>query len=96
MLVSEWFPRSNMLATSRVCTTASGEKIKWRGTQQLSCISPDTGLQLVTYDRVRHRPFRRWESTLNVSPSAMGIIDDLIVTWVIAEKKARERRRAGR
>ncbi|CAE7194422.1 unnamed protein product [Rhizoctonia solani] len=90
MLVSQWLPRSNMLATSRMCTTGSGEKIKWRGTQHLNCIALDTGVQLVTYDRVRYHPFRRWESTLNVSPSAMGIIDELI-----AEKKARERRRAG-
>ncbi|CAE6528249.1 unnamed protein product [Rhizoctonia solani] len=67
-----------MLATSRMCTTGSGEKIKWRGTQHLNCIALDTGVQLVTYDRVRYHPFRRWESTLNVSPSAMGIIDELI------------------
>ncbi|CAE6507962.1 unnamed protein product [Rhizoctonia solani] len=76
MLVSEWFPRSNMLAT--ICTTASGEKVKWRGTQQLNCIALETGVQLVTYERVRYHRFRRWESTLNVSPSAMGMIDELI------------------
>ncbi|CAE6496875.1 unnamed protein product [Rhizoctonia solani] len=95
-LVGEWFPRSNMLSTSRIYTNASGEKIKWRGTQVLSCMGEDTGLHLVTYDRVPYHPFRRWQSSLNISSNGMAMLDELVVTWVIAEKKARDRRRAGR
>ncbi|CAE7215256.1 unnamed protein product [Rhizoctonia solani] len=92
--IDEVFPRSGTLSMSRVWTTANGEQLKWKDGAKLYCVSVETGLNLATYDRTYFSLFRDKKSTLDISASAAHLKDDLVVTWVIAEKKARNRRRS--
>ncbi|CAE6505781.1 unnamed protein product [Rhizoctonia solani] len=92
--IDEVFPRSGTLSMSRVWTTANGEQLKWKDSAKLYCVSVETGLNLATYDRTYFSLFRDKKSTLDISADAAHLIDDLVVTWVITEKKARNRRRS--
>ncbi|CUA74369.1 hypothetical protein RSOLAG22IIIB_11157 [Rhizoctonia solani] len=111
--INEIFPRSRRLSLSRIYTTPSGEKFKWkdkarlyvrnsglsRAVSQLRlylCVSVDTGLNLATYERVHFRYFRDKKSTLDITSAGAHLADALVVTWAIAEKKARDRRRSRR
>ncbi|KAB5591470.1 hypothetical protein CTheo_5074 [Ceratobasidium theobromae] len=95
--INEVFPRSKKLSTSRVYTMPSGEQFKWKDTSKLYCVSVDTGLNLATYYRTLFHALRSKKSTLDILHGAdTRLTDALVVTWVIAEKKARERRRARR
>ncbi|CAE6452730.1 unnamed protein product [Rhizoctonia solani] len=92
--IDEVFPRSGALSTSRIWTTSNGEQFKWKDSAKLYCVSMESGLNLATYDRTYFSLFRDKKSTLDISANASHLTDDLIVTWVIAEKKARNRRRS--
>ncbi|CAE6420259.1 unnamed protein product [Rhizoctonia solani] len=94
--ISEIFPRSRTLSTSRVYTTPSGEQFKWKDRAKLYCVSVDTGLNLAMYERTLFYLFRSKKSTLDISSSGAHLTDALVVTWAIAEKKARDRRRSRR
>ncbi|CAE6493543.1 unnamed protein product [Rhizoctonia solani] len=94
--IKEIFPRSTALSTSRVYTIPSGEKFKWKNSSKLYCVSVDTGLNLATYDRTLFYLVRSKKSTLDITSSGAHFTDDLVVTWAIAEKKARDRRRSRR
>ncbi|CUA68541.1 hypothetical protein RSOLAG22IIIB_03579 [Rhizoctonia solani] len=92
--IDEVFPRSGALSMSRVWTTTTGEQLKWKDSVKLYCFSVETGLNLATYDRTYFSLFRDKKSTLDISADGTHLTDDLIITWVIAEKKARNRRRS--
>ncbi|KAG8687524.1 hypothetical protein FRC11_007082 [Ceratobasidium sp. 423] len=93
--INEVFPRSKQLST--IYTMPNGEKFKWKDTLKLYCVSVDTGLNLATYYRTSLYMVRSKKSTLDVLHGAdPEKTDALVVTWVIAEKKARDRRRARR
>ncbi|KAJ1307832.1 hypothetical protein OPQ81_001914 [Rhizoctonia solani] len=92
--IDEVFPRSGTLSMSRIWTTSNGEQFKWKDSAKLYCVSVGSGLNLATYDRTYFSLFRDKKSTLDISADAMHLTDDLVVTWVIAEKKARNRRRS--
>ncbi|KAH7337497.1 hypothetical protein B0J17DRAFT_663217 [Rhizoctonia solani] len=94
--IKEIFPRARRLATSRIYTTPSGEQIKWKDKMKLYCVSVDTGLNLATYDRIHFRYFRDKKSVLDIASAGTHLTDALVVTWAIAEKKARDRRRSRR
>ncbi|CAE6506857.1 unnamed protein product [Rhizoctonia solani] len=95
--IKEVFPRCKQLSTSRIYTMSNGERFKWKDTSKLYCVSVDTGLNLATYYRTSLYLIRDKKSTLDVLHGADSEkTDALIVTWVIAEKKARDRRRARR
>ncbi|CUA73463.1 hypothetical protein RSOLAG22IIIB_10819 [Rhizoctonia solani] len=94
--IDEIFPRSRRLSVSRIYTTPSGEKFKWKDKARLYCVSVDTGLNLATYERVHFRYFRDKKSTLDITSAGAHVADALVVTWAIAEKKARDRRRSRR
>ncbi|CCO32788.1 hypothetical protein BN14_06851 [Rhizoctonia solani AG-1 IB] len=87
---------SHALSTSRVYTTPGGEQFKWKDSKRLYCVSVNTGLNLATYDRTYFYLIRSKKSTLDISSSGAHLADDLVVTWAIAEGKARERRRSRR
>ncbi|CAE6410916.1 unnamed protein product [Rhizoctonia solani] len=86
----------NALCRSRIYTTPGGEKFKWKDKARLYCVSVDTGLNLATYERVHFRYFRDKKSTLDITSAGAHLADALVVTWAIAEKKARDRRRSRR
>ncbi|CAE6528005.1 unnamed protein product [Rhizoctonia solani] len=92
--IDEVFPRSGALSVTRVWTTSNGEQFKWKDSMKLYCVSAESGLNLATYDRTYFSLFRDKKSTLDISANGIQLIDDLVVTWVIAEKKARNRRRS--
>ncbi|CAE6473598.1 unnamed protein product [Rhizoctonia solani] len=95
--INEVFPRSKQLSTSRVYTMPNGESFKWKDTSKLYCVSVDTGLNLATYYRTSLHLVRSKKSTLDILHDAdVEKTDTLVVTWAIAEKKARDRRRARR
>ncbi|CAE6435938.1 unnamed protein product [Rhizoctonia solani] len=81
---------------SRIYTTSSGEQFKWKDKARLYCVSVDTGLNLATYDRVHFRYFRDKKSVLEIATAGVHLTDTLVVTWALAEKKARDRRRSRR
>ncbi|KDN48632.1 hypothetical protein RSAG8_02619, partial [Rhizoctonia solani AG-8 WAC10335] len=93
--IKEAFPRSKLLSTARTYTTLSGERFRWKGTNKLCCVSLETRGTLAIYERTILSRVRRKPYILNISPNADYLIEVLIVTWVIAEKKARSRRRTG-
>ncbi|CAE6505654.1 unnamed protein product [Rhizoctonia solani] len=80
---------------SRTYTTLSGERFKWKGSNKLYCVSIETHGTLAMYERAIFSRIRRKPYVLSISPNADYLIEVLIVTWVIAEKKARSRRRTG-
>ncbi|CAE6442702.1 unnamed protein product [Rhizoctonia solani] len=98
--LNDVFPKSSILSdliilrmknlSSRVFTTASGEKLKWKYKSKLECVSPDSGLPLATYNYKILGGIRNKKSTLEISPNARHLIDIIVVTWVIYEKKARD------
>ncbi|CAE7182659.1 unnamed protein product [Rhizoctonia solani] len=92
--IGEIFPRSRTFSVSRIYTMPSGEKFKWKDKARLYCVSVDTGLNLATYDRVHFRYIRDKKSTLDITSAGSQFTDALVVTWAIAEKKARDRRRS--
>ncbi|KAH7330635.1 hypothetical protein B0J17DRAFT_678911 [Rhizoctonia solani] len=95
--IDEVFPRSKQLSTSRIYTMPNGERLKWKDTSKLYCVSVDSGLNLATYYRTSLYMIRSRKSTLDILHNAdPEKTDTLVVTWVIAEKKARNRRRARR
>ncbi|KAG8683005.1 hypothetical protein FRC08_014586, partial [Ceratobasidium sp. 394] len=49
--IKEILPRSKRFSTSRVYTSADGQKFKWKDSRKLYCVSIDTGLHLATYYR---------------------------------------------
>ncbi|KAG9126336.1 hypothetical protein FRC07_003857 [Ceratobasidium sp. 392] len=89
-------PRPKAMSTSRVYTTADGQKFKWKDSKKLYCVSEDTGLNLATYYRNSLYLLSSKKSTLDISSTGAPFADILVVTWVIMEKKARDRRRARR
>ncbi|CAE6409034.1 unnamed protein product [Rhizoctonia solani] len=93
--VKEAFPKMKLLSTSRTYTTLSGERFKWKGTNKLRCISVETHNTLAMYERAIFSRTRKKPHVLSISSNADYLIEVLIVTWVIAEKKARNRRRTG-
>ncbi|ELU41024.1 hypothetical protein AG1IA_04958 [Rhizoctonia solani AG-1 IA] len=93
--VKEVFPKMKLLSTSRTYTTLSGERFKWKGTNKLRCISVETHSTLAIYERTIFSRVRKKPHVLNILPNADYLTEVLIVTWVIAEKKARSRRRTG-
>ncbi|KDN46387.1 hypothetical protein RSAG8_04331, partial [Rhizoctonia solani AG-8 WAC10335] len=93
--LSNVFPKAGMLSNSRVFTTASGERLKWKDKSKLSCVSDDTGKPLATYNRKSFAALRSKKSTLDISSNGTHFTDILVVTWVLAEKKAQDRRRSG-
>ncbi|CAE6417700.1 unnamed protein product [Rhizoctonia solani] len=93
--VKEAFPRIKLLSPARTYTTLSGERFKWKGTNKLSCVSVETRGTLAIYERAIFSRVRKKPHVLNISPNADYLVEVLIVTWVIAEKKARSRRRTG-
>ncbi|KAH7341462.1 hypothetical protein B0J17DRAFT_646634 [Rhizoctonia solani] len=93
--VKESFPRIKLLSTARTYTTLSGERFKWKGTNKLRCVSVETRGTLAIYERAIFSRVRKKPHVLNISPDADYLVEFLIVTWVIAEKKARSRRRTG-
>ncbi|KAJ1310720.1 hypothetical protein OPQ81_009243 [Rhizoctonia solani] len=95
--INEVFPRSKQMSTSRVYTMPNGEKFKWKDSSKLYCVSVNSGLNLATYYRTSFYLIRSKKSTLDVLHNTDAeTTDALVVTWVIAEKKARDRRRARR
>ncbi|CAE7182664.1 unnamed protein product [Rhizoctonia solani] len=94
--ISEIFPRPKALSTSRVYTAPSGEQFKWKSSTKLYCVSADTRLNLATYDRTHFYLVRSKKSTLDITSDGAHLTDALVVTWAIAEKKARDRRRSRR
>ncbi|CAE6440023.1 unnamed protein product, partial [Rhizoctonia solani] len=91
--LSEVFPRSGALSSSRVFTTANGERLKWKDKSKLKCVSADGGL-LAEYNPKHFAAIGGKISALEISPNATHLTDILVVTWVIAEKKAQENRSA--
>ncbi|KAF8599232.1 hypothetical protein BDV93DRAFT_511791 [Ceratobasidium sp. AG-I] len=98
--VQDVFPRSKAISTSRVYTTAEGLKFKWKGTEKLYCVSEETDLNLATYDRYYFAALRgKVRQNFPLRHHNFGVSNGSyfnVVTWVIAEKKARDRRRARR
>ncbi|CAE6440120.1 unnamed protein product [Rhizoctonia solani] len=95
--INEVFPRSKQMSTSRIYTMPNGERFKWKDTSKLYCVSVDSGLNLATYYRTSLYLIRNKKSTLDILHNADSEkTDALVVTWVIAENKARDRRRARR
>ncbi|CAE6472599.1 unnamed protein product [Rhizoctonia solani] len=92
--LNDVFPRAGKLSSSRIFTTADGERLKWKYKSKLKCVSPDSGHSLATYDYKLFAGIRNKKSTLNISPDATHLTDILVVTWVIAEKKAQDERSA--
>ncbi|QRV76842.1 hypothetical protein RhiJN_19687 [Ceratobasidium sp. AG-Ba] len=90
------FPRTKALSLSRIYTSDTGHKFKWKAGSKLYCISEETGLNLATYYRNPFYLITAKKSTLDISASGAPFADELILTWVIMEKKARDRRRAAR
>ncbi|KAL5634649.1 hypothetical protein ACGC1H_002628 [Rhizoctonia solani] len=80
---------------SRTYTTLGGERFKWKGTNKLYCVSIETHGTLAMYERAIFSRVRRKPYVLIISPNADYLIEVLIITWVIAEKKARRRRTGG-
>ncbi|CEL55717.1 hypothetical protein RSOLAG1IB_01729 [Rhizoctonia solani AG-1 IB] len=93
--VKEAFPKMKLLSTSRTYTTLNGERFKWKGTNKLCCISVETHNTLAMYERAIFSRVRKKPHVLTISPIADYLVEVLIVTWVIAERKARSRRRSG-
>ncbi|KAH7330713.1 hypothetical protein B0J17DRAFT_162307 [Rhizoctonia solani] len=91
--LSDVFPGDGNLSTSRLFTTASGEKLKWIDKSKLQCVPVDSDIPFATYDYKHFASIRGKKSTLDISPNASHLTDVLVVTWVIAEKKAQEARR---
>ncbi|KAG9104696.1 hypothetical protein FRC06_000083 [Ceratobasidium sp. 370] len=94
--IKEVLPRPRVFSTSRVYTCADGQQFKWKDSKKLYCVSEDTGLNLATYYRNPFYLLSSRKSTLDISSSGTPFADILVVTWVIMEKKARDRRRAAR
>ncbi|CAE6402117.1 unnamed protein product [Rhizoctonia solani] len=94
--IKEIFPRARKFSMSRIYTTSTGEQFKWKDKGKLYCVSVDTGLNFAVYDRTHLRYFRSKKSTLEITSSGAPMSDALIITWAIAEKKARDRRRSRR
>ncbi|KAG9104697.1 hypothetical protein FRC06_000084 [Ceratobasidium sp. 370] len=94
--IKEILPRSKRFSTSRVYTSADGQKFKWKDGRTLHCVSIDTGLHLATYYRNPFYLVSSKKSTLDISSNGTLFTDILVVTWVIVEKKARDRRRSAR
>ncbi|CAE6439029.1 unnamed protein product [Rhizoctonia solani] len=96
MFIKEIFPRTGRFSTSRIHTAQTGEKLKWKDKGKLYCVSADSGLNLAVYDRTHLHHFRSKKSTLEITASGSHLADALIITWAIAENKARHRRRSRR
>ena len=95
--IKEAFPRSQRLSTSRIWTMPNGVKFKWKDSSKLYCVSVDTDLNMATYYRTTFYVFSSKPSTLDIAAGAdTELTDALVLTWAIAENKARERRRARR
>ncbi|EUC65582.1 ATP11, putative [Rhizoctonia solani AG-3 Rhs1AP] len=92
--LNDVFPRTGKLSSFRVFTTADGERLKWKYKSTLQCVSADSGLPLATYNHKLFAGIRNKKSTLDISPNAAHLTDILVVTWVIAEKKAQDERSA--
>ncbi|KAF8599227.1 hypothetical protein BDV93DRAFT_609352 [Ceratobasidium sp. AG-I] len=90
------FPKSQMLSHSRVYTTPEGRAFKWKNGRELYCVATDSGLNLATYYRTRFAMFRSKKSTLDIADAAVDIMDTLVVTWIVMEKFAMDRRREAR
>ncbi|KAG8697584.1 hypothetical protein FRC09_007761 [Ceratobasidium sp. 395] len=86
------FPKSRALSKSRTYTTQSGVSFKWKHGGELYCVSTETGLNIATYYRIRYAAFRDKKSTLDISEANEGLMDALVVTWVIMEKLEKDRR----
>ncbi|KAG9126335.1 hypothetical protein FRC07_003856 [Ceratobasidium sp. 392] len=91
--IKEIMPKPKMLSTSRVYTAADGQKFKWKDSKKLYV---NTGFHLATYYRNSFYLLNSRKSTLDISSTGAPFADVLVVTWVVAEKKARDRRRAAR
>ncbi|KAG8708876.1 hypothetical protein FRC08_018660 [Ceratobasidium sp. 394] len=94
--IKEVFPKPKAFSSSRIYTTADGQQLKWKSSRKLYCVVPDTGLNIATYYRNGFYLFSSEKSTLDIAPAGLPLADILVVTWVIAEKKARDRRRSRR
>ncbi|KAF8594641.1 hypothetical protein BDV93DRAFT_549157, partial [Ceratobasidium sp. AG-I] len=92
----EVFPRASKWTTSRIYTTSDGRRLKWKDEAKLYCVNPDTGINLATYYYTAFWGFRKKKSTLDIASDVSDLSDIIVVTWVIAENRARDRRRAQR
>ncbi|CAE6440026.1 unnamed protein product [Rhizoctonia solani] len=90
--LSDVFPKSGILSNSRVFTTASGERLKWKCDSKRECVSADSGLPLATFKSRLFGSIGGKKSTLEISPNATHLLDILVVTWVIIEKKREDRK----
>ncbi|KAG8678785.1 hypothetical protein FRC08_017514, partial [Ceratobasidium sp. 394] len=91
--IKDLFPKSGTFSTSRIYTTRDGRSFKWKGGRELYCVSADSKINLATYDRVMFAPFRSKKSALYINNIGMELMDALVVTWVIMENYARDRRK---
>ncbi|CAE6457372.1 unnamed protein product [Rhizoctonia solani] len=90
--VSDVFPSAGKLSSSRIFTTADGEGLKWKDRSKLYCVSTNDGSSVATYNhRKLSSAFSGKKATLDISPNATHLADILVVTWVIAAKKAQDR-----
>ncbi|KAG9089864.1 hypothetical protein FRC07_012240, partial [Ceratobasidium sp. 392] len=87
--------KPSLMSTSRVYTNIDGQKLRWKDGNKLYCISEDTGLNLATYYENPFCLLSGKKSTLDISSSGAPFADVLVVTWVVMEKKVRERRAGG-
>ncbi|KAG8737233.1 hypothetical protein FRC12_017223 [Ceratobasidium sp. 428] len=93
-LLDNVFPKSHILSRSRTYTTREGVSFKWKiGSGEFYCVAPDSGMSMASFDRVSFAPLRTKKSSLHINDLALGLIDELVVTWVIMEKLSSDRRK---
>ncbi|KAG8768897.1 hypothetical protein FRC12_005285 [Ceratobasidium sp. 428] len=77
--LKELFPKSrHVLSKSRIYTTQSGVRFKWKHGGKLYCISTETGLNLATYYRVHFAYLWDKRSTLDIVEGNEALMDALV------------------
>ncbi|CAE6391267.1 unnamed protein product [Rhizoctonia solani] len=93
--ISEAFPRPRKISNSRVYTMPDGSQFKWKGLDVVFAIDVQTRLNVAMYNRNAMYLISDKKSTLEiVAGASTELIDAVVVTWAIFEKKARDWRRS--
>ncbi|KAF8599230.1 hypothetical protein BDV93DRAFT_609355 [Ceratobasidium sp. AG-I] len=90
-LLKDILPKASRFSRSRVFTTSDGKRLKWKNGTGLSCVCPDTGLNLAIHNGAPISPSEPKSSVLEIFESGRDMRDALVVTWVIMETLLRGR-----
>ncbi|KAL5640576.1 hypothetical protein ACGC1H_001149 [Rhizoctonia solani] len=93
--INEVFPRPKKIFNSRVYTMPDGYQFQWRGLDMIYAVNVQTNLNVATYYQNEMYLINEKKSTLDIAAGvSTELVDVLVVTWVLYEKKARDWRRS--